>query len=63
MRDFLVTEINVTDDLFLRFGYEEQDMIASYKKYSRRSGIIRQKNRILEAKRRLMPLKSSSILT
>ena len=63
MNDFLVIEINVADELFFRFGFEEQDITACYKKYSTFSAIKKQKNRILEAKRRLMPIRSSSILT
>ena len=58
-----MAEINVADELYFRFGFEEQDIIASYAKHSRISAIHEQKNRILEAKRRLMPLRSSSILT
>ena len=63
MSDFAVNEVMVADELFEKFGYEEQVIVNCYKLHSRNSQIMEQKNRILEAKRRLMPLRSSSILT
>ena len=63
MADFAVNEVMVADEIFLKFGYEEQSIVNCYKNHSRNSQIMEQKAKILEAKRRLMPLRSSSILT
>jgi hypothetical protein len=62
MGEFIATEIDVADEIFFRYGFEEQEIICAYQKHSRVAKVLRAKNRILEAKRKLMPFQSSSYL-
>jgi len=35
MNDFIVNEVNVADELYNTFGFEEEDILECYKKHSR----------------------------
>jgi hypothetical protein len=63
MSEFSAMEIEIADDIFDLFGFEDCEISKCYCLYSYSGKVIRARNRIIEAKRRLIPLTSTSYLT